>query len=95
MLTKLILGLKMFMWLILFVIGLVVVRYGGEAVYYVPGMIAKNLSYSLTGSAKGVLTSVLFYLVAASFVLAIAAFSWGAIRFDRWLETRRSKPGER
>ena len=87
--NRLVTGLKAILWVGAFTAGVIAVRYAGEIVFYLPGMIAKDLSLTLTGSTRGVATSIFFYLIAAGFVLALATVGWAVIRLDKWLDRRR------
>lgn len=92
--SKLSSGLKALRWIIFAIVGVVVIRYGGELFFYFPGVIAKRISLSLTGSSKGLVTTIFFYLIAAVFVLALAALGWSAIFFQGRLSRKRSNlPG--
>lgn len=89
--SKLSIGLQALKWVAILFVGVVVIRYGGELVFYVPGLIAKRISVMLVGSSKGVVTTIFFYLVAATFVLVFAAIGWSLILTDKWLAKKRRK----
>ncbi len=77
---------------------MVVIRYGGEFLFYLPGVLAKRISLILTGSTKGVVTTIFFYLVAAVFVLGIAGLGYSVLLVDKWLSRKRDRlpgPSER
>ncbi|MBI2865721.1 MAG: hypothetical protein HYX94_14330 [Chloroflexi bacterium] len=84
--------LKVLLWIAGAVVGVVIIRYGGELLFYLPGAIAKRISLELTGSSKGVVTSFFFYLVAAGFVLAVATAGWLIVLVHKRLVRRQGNP---
>jgi hypothetical protein len=62
---------------ILFLVAVVLVATGGKYLFYLPGMAAKTLASTLTGSEEGPLATLFFLLFAGVYVGAIGGLLLG------------------